>query len=62
MSVILKILLASLLQKYLENIEEKIKKQQNIFDLGFSYKKVDLDNTFPKYIIENKEKFKKWII
>ena len=46
----------------LKNIEEKIKNQQNIFDLGFSYKKVDLDNTFPKYIIENKEKFKKWII
>ena len=46
----------------LKNIEEKIKMQQNIFDLGFSYKKVDLDSTFPKYIVDNKEKFKKWII
>ncbi len=46
----------------IKSIEEKIKNQQNIFDLGFTYKKVDLDNTFPKYIIENKDKFKEWII
>ena len=45
-----------------KNIEEKIKMQENIFDLGFSYKKIDIDNTFPKYIIENKEKLKEWII
>ena len=45
-----------------KNIEEKIKMQENIFDLGFSYKKIDIDHTFPKYIIENKEKLKEWII
>ena len=36
--------------------------QKNIFDLGFSYKKIEIDNSFPKYIVENKEKLKKWII
>jgi hypothetical protein len=36
--------------------------QKNIFDLGFSYRKIEIDHTFPKYIIENKEKFKEWII
>ena len=36
--------------------------QKNIFDLGFAYKKIDIDQTFPKYIIENKEKLKEWII
>ena len=46
----------------LKNIEEKIKMQKNIFDLGFSYRKVEIDHTFPKYIIENKEKLKQWII
>jgi beta-1,4-mannosyl-glycoprotein beta-1,4-N-acetylglucosaminyltransferase len=46
----------------IKNIEEKIKNQQNIFDLGFSYKKVNLDNTFPEYITQNKNKFKEWII
>jgi len=45
-----------------KNIEEKIRMQKNIFDLGFKYKKIDIDHTFPKYIIENKEKLKEWII
>ena len=45
-----------------KNIEEKIKMKKNIFDLGFTYKKIDIDDTFPKYIIDNKEKLKEWII
>ena len=45
-----------------KNIEEKIKIQKNIFDLGFSYKKIEIDDTYPKYIVNNKEKLKKWII
>jgi len=45
-----------------KNIEEKIKMQKNIFGLGFSYKKVEIDHTFPRYIIDNKEKLKQWII
>ena len=45
-----------------ENILEIIKMQKNIFDLGFSYKKIDIDHTYPKYIIDNKEKLKEWII
>ena len=45
-----------------KNIEEKIKMQKNIFNLGFSYKKIEIDNTFPKYIVANKEKLKRWII
>ena len=45
-----------------DKIEEKIKMQKDIFDRGFSYKKVEIDHTFPRYITENKEKFKKWII
>ena len=45
-----------------ESIVEKIKMQKNIFDLGFSYKKIDIDHTYPKYIIDNKEKLKEWII
>ena len=45
-----------------KNIEEKIKMKKNIFGLGFSYKKIEIDNTFPKYIIDNKEKLKQWII
>ena len=45
-----------------ENIEEKINIGKDIFDREISYKKVQLDNSFPKYIVDNKEKFKEWII
>ena len=45
-----------------KNIEEKIRLQKDIFDRGFAYSKVEIDQTFPKYIIENKEKLKEWII
>ena len=44
------------------NIEEKINMGKDIFDREISYKKVQLDNSFPKYIVDNKEKFKEWII
>ena len=45
-----------------KNIEEKIKMQKNIYDLHFEYKKVEIDHTFPKYILENINKFQDWII
>ena len=31
-------------------------------DYAFNYKKVEIDHTFPKYIVDNKEKLKEWII
>ena len=43
-------------------ITEKIEMQKNIFDLEYTYKKVEIDDTFPKYIVENQEKLKEWII
>jgi len=45
-----------------ENIREKINMGKDIFDREISYKKVQLDNSFPKYIVDNKEKFQEWII
>ena len=45
-----------------ENIKKKISMGKDIFDRGVNYRKVQLDNSFPKYIIDNKEKFKDWII
>ena len=45
-----------------DNIEDKIKKGQDIFDRNISYRKIEIDSSFPKYISENKEKFKKWIV
>ena len=45
-----------------EIIKEKINMGKDIFDRKISYKKVEIDNSFPKYIVDNKEKLKEWII
>ena len=45
-----------------ENIREKINMGKDIFDREIGYKKVQIDNTFPKYIVDNKEKHKEWNI
>ena len=45
-----------------ENIKLKIEKGQDIFDRGYNLKKVEVDSTFPSYILKNKDKLKKWIV
>ena len=45
-----------------ENIKLKIERGQDIFDRGYSLKKVEVDSTFPGYILKNKDKLKKWIV
>ena len=45
-----------------ENIIKKIELGQDIFKRGYSLKKVEIDSSFPEYILQNKEKLKKWII
>ena len=45
-----------------KNIEEKILKNEDIFNRGINLKKIDLDENYPQYILENKDKFIKWII
>ena len=45
-----------------EIIEKKILKNEDIFGRGITLKKIELDNSYPNYISENKEKFSKWII
>jgi len=45
-----------------QNIKNKISQGKDIFDREIKYKKVEIDSTFPEYIINNKEKLKDWII
>ena len=45
-----------------ENIRIKIESGQDIFNRGYDLKKVEVDSTFPGYILENKNKLKKWIV
>ena len=35
---------------------------KDIFDRDIRYQKVKIDNSFPKYIVDNKEKLKEWIL
>tara|TARA_B100000029_G_scaffold435899_1_gene450189 strand:+ start:562 stop:1377 length:816 start_codon:yes stop_codon:yes gene_type:complete len=45
-----------------KKIAERIKNEQDLFNRNIKYKKIEIDESFPKYILENKEKFKDWII
>ena len=44
-----------------ENIKEKIERNIDIFQRGFNLKKIELDHSFPKFVLENKDKLKQWI-
>ena len=45
-----------------KRILEKIKKGEDLFNREFSYKKINLDNSFPDYLVHNKNLYKEWII
>ena len=44
-----------------DNIKKNINEKRDLFDKGFKYYKVKLDNTFPDYILKNQNKLLKWI-
>jgi len=43
-------------------IKEKIGNFQDLFNRGYFYQKINIDDTFPKYLRDNKNIFKDWII
>ena len=44
------------------SIEKNIKNKNDLFGRGHKYKKIEIDSTYPKYILNNYEKFKNFII
>ena len=46
----------------IKNIQKRVKNLEDLFDRGHKYKKVDFDNSFPKYILENLNSFKDYIL
>ena len=40
-----------------KKIEGRIKNRVDIFDRDYKYEKVDLDDVFPKYILDNLNKY-----
>ena len=45
-----------------EIIRSKIQNNKDIFDRGYKIEKIELDKNFPKYILDNREKLKDWIV
>tara|TARA_B100000963_G_scaffold25588_1_gene19179 strand:- start:8678 stop:9481 length:804 start_codon:yes stop_codon:yes gene_type:complete len=45
-----------------DRIKEKIINNEDIFGRGFELKKIDIDQSFPEYILRNKGRLKDWII
>lgn len=43
-------------------IENNILNHRDLFKRNLKYEKINLDSTFPKYINENKDLLKEWII
>ncbi len=43
-------------------IEEKILKNEDIFGRDTELKKINIDSTFPDYIVQNQNKLKNWIL
>ena len=46
----------------IEIIKKNINNLNDLFNRGNKFQKVEIDETFPKYIIQNKEEYKEWII
>jgi beta-1,4-mannosyl-glycoprotein beta-1,4-N-acetylglucosaminyltransferase len=45
-----------------KNLRSKVENYKDLFDENFSLKKINLDTSYPEYIIKNKKKFKEWIV
>ena len=46
----------------IEVIKNKIKNKNDLFNRGHTYEKIELNERFPKYILDNKNKFKEYIV
>jgi len=44
-----------------KNIELKINQGEDVLDRGYKIKKIEIDSSYPEYIINNKDKLKNWI-
>ena len=46
----------------LKKISSRLNSLKDIRGRNYEYKKVNIDNSYPKYIINNLNKFKDWIV
>ena len=45
-----------------KNIQSKIEKGEDVFERGYKIKKIELDSSFPQFILDNRENLKNWIL
>ena len=43
-------------------IQKKIEERKDLFNRGYIYEKIELDDTFPKYLLDNKNIYKHFIL
>ena len=43
-------------------IKKKIENKEDLFDRGYLYAKIKIDNSFPEYVLKNKSNLKKFIL
>ena len=46
----------------IKNIQKRVENLEDLFGRGHKYEKVNLNNTYPKYIIENFNLFKEYML
>jgi len=46
----------------IEVIKKKIENKEDLFERGYLYTKIKIDNSFPEYILKNKSNLKKFIL
>ena len=46
----------------IENIHKRIKENKDLLGRNYKYEVINIDQTFPDYILKNKEKYKEWIL
>ena len=46
----------------LDKINFSIENQIDLFDRKFEFKKITFDETFPQYVLKNREKYNNWIL
>jgi beta-1,4-mannosyl-glycoprotein beta-1,4-N-acetylglucosaminyltransferase len=43
-------------------MNEQINNLEDIFDRNINYQKIDIDNTFPEYLVKNLDLYSEWIV
>ena len=43
-------------------MDEQINNLEDIFDRNINYQKIDIDNTFPEYLVKNLDLYSEWIV